>query len=105
MLVLQSSAQGTGGEISAVRGKLDRKTPQGPQPAVGVAITISSKSEKSRSYPAYTGANGMFYLNVPAGVHILEIWLSQDSRVPPLRYEIQVKEPYTDLPPIVLPDH
>ena len=89
-------------EAAAVRGRLDRRTPEGPQPVAGIAVTVFNQ-QSGRSYPSYTGTNGMFYLNVPAGAYILEIWISRDPRVRPLRYEIKVWEPNTDLPPIVLP--
>jgi hypothetical protein len=46
----------------------------------------------------------MYYLyNVPPGGYYLEIWTSRDASVPPTVYPVQVGEPYTDIPVIVVP--
>lgn len=88
---------------ATVRGRLDRRAPNGAiYPAPGIAVTVYRR-DLGRSAPSYTGVDGMYYLNVPAGVYALEIWLSRDPRVPPRTYPIQVAEPYTDIPPIFVP--
>jgi hypothetical protein len=45
----------------------------------------------------------MYYLqNVPPGTYNLEIWVSTDPRVSPVVYVIEVVDPYTDVPPILV---
>ena len=45
----------------------------------------------------------MYYIyNVPAGTCYLELWIG-GTRSQPTTYPIQVREPYTDVPPIKLP--
>jgi hypothetical protein len=88
---------------ATVRGRLDRVAPNGARyPAAGVAVTVYNQSA-GRSSPAHAGQDGLYYLNnVPAGHYTLEIWVSPDPRVPPTVYQIQVVEPLTDIPPIVV---
>jgi hypothetical protein len=83
---------------SLLRGRL--VYPNGA-PAAGLAVTVYSQII-GRSAPSYTDGTGMYYLNIPAGAYYLEIWISPDPRVPPRVYPIQVGEPYTDIPPIVI---
>lgn len=89
---------------ATVRGRLDRVSPNGaPYAATGVAVTIYDQS-MGRTTPAYAGTDGFYYLyNIPAGSHYLEVWTSRDPSVPPTVYPISVGEPYTDIPPIVVP--
>jgi hypothetical protein len=92
-----TSAQG-----ATVRGRLDRKDGQGRlYPATYVSVTLNS-SNMGRSSPAYTGADGMFYLyNVPPGDYYLEIWAYPGR--PPLTFTIRVYDrPYTDINPILI---
>ncbi len=88
---------------ATLRGRLDRRAPNGAiYPAPGIAVTVYRR-DLGRSSPSYSGADGMYYLNVAAGRYPLEIWISRDPRVRPLVYQIQVKEPYTDIAEILLP--
>jgi hypothetical protein len=75
-----------------VRGRLDRQGPYGIYPVSYMAV------------PAYTGANGMYYLyNIPYGGYALEIWVNGFS-YPPITYRISVfNQPYTDIKPILIP--
>lgn len=88
---------------ATVRGRLERRAASGAvYPAPGIAVTVYRR-DLGRSAPSYTGPDGMYYLNVPAGSYSLEIWLSRDPRVPPRTYPIRVADPYTDIPPILVP--
>lgn len=89
---------------ATVRGRLDRVSPNGARyAATGVAVTIYDQS-MGRTTPAYAGSDGFYYLyNIPAGSHYLEVWTSRDPNVPPTVYPINVAEPLTDIPPIVVP--
>jgi hypothetical protein len=80
-----------------VRGRVQRD--MYPVPYVSVTL-ISSNPALGRSAPSVTGPDGMYYLyNVPPGQYILELWLGGPS---PVRYPINVREPYTDIPPIAI---
>jgi len=92
-----ASAQG-----ATVRGRLDRKDGNGRlYPATYVSVTLNSRST-GRSSPAYTGADGMYYLyNVPPGDYQLEVWAYPGRR--PLTFNIRVHDrPYTDILPILI---
>ncbi|MGA3081197.1 MAG: carboxypeptidase-like regulatory domain-containing protein [Terracidiphilus sp.] len=83
---------------ATVRGRLIH--PNG-YTAGGIAVTVIN-SYGVRCSPAYTGADGMYYLfNIPAGPYRLEIWVYPGGA--PMVYQIQVYEPYTDMPQIVIP--
>jgi hypothetical protein len=87
-----------------VRGRLEK--PQAPngqqQSAGGIAVTVYSQ-KAGRSAPSYSGVDGMYHIrNLKAGAYYLEIWTSRDPRVRPTVYPIQVNEPLTDVPPIVV---
>lgn len=70
-------------------------------PAAGVAVTVVNQ-QVGRSSPAYAGPDGMYYLyNIPPGYYYLEVWTYPGA--PPQVYQIQVFEPYTDLPPTGVP--
>lgn len=86
-----------------VRGRLDRQGPYGIYPVSYMAVTLYS-STSGRTSPAYTGANGMYYLyNIPYGGYALEIWVNGFS-YPPITYRISVfNQPYTDIKPILIP--
>lgn len=95
------SALGTNvSAASTVRGRLDRRYGYQVYPAANVRVTVYNPNI-GRSSPAYTGNDGMYYFyNVPAGDYYLEVWVSQQ----PLVYTIRVYEqPFTDIPPILLP--
>lgn len=83
-----------------IRGRLDRIAPNGSRyPAIGIAVTVYNQ-QLGRTSPSYTDAGGMYYLNnIPAGSYYLEVWISTPATV----YPIQVGEPVTDIPPIVVP--
>jgi hypothetical protein len=86
-----------------LRGRLQRSGPNGAiYPAPGIAVTVYNQ-DRGRSGASYTGADGMYYLNIPAGDYNLEVWISRDPRVPPTAYSIRVVEPNTDIPPIFVP--
>src|SRR5690349_13815015 len=88
---------------STVRGRLERKDSYGrPYPAGYVAVTLYQEG-KGRSAPAYTGADGMYYLyNVPPGTYSLEIWANPNR--PPIVYTIHVSnQPLTDIAAIQIP--
>ena len=81
---------------ATVRGELLR----GSGVASGVAVTLLN-SKKVRTLPAYSGADGMYYVpNVKAGSYTLEIWTKPNK---PLPISIQVHEPETDVNPVKLP--
>src|SRR5882757_5203488 len=87
---------------SAVRGRLDRPGPNRVRvPASGITVTLLAQG-RGRSAPSVTRQDGMYYLNVPAGVYNLEVWVRGTSGQP-LVYPVQVREPYTDIPAILLP--
>lgn len=89
------------GNAASVRGRVDQISVNHQRTAMpGVAIIISG-GRVGRSAPVYTDRNGMFYLqNIPAGTYSLEIWIN--GRPQPVVYRIQVNEPYTDIPPVVM---
>jgi hypothetical protein len=81
---------------ATVRGKLLR----GKGVASGIAVTVLNP-KKVRTTPAYSGANGMYYIpNVKAGSYTLEVWVKPNK---PLTFPIQVKEPESDINPIQVP--
>jgi hypothetical protein len=80
---------------AALRGRL--VYPNGA-PAGGITVTVFN-SAIGRSIPVQTGPDGMYYMQIPAGSYYLEIWLGGPQ---PRVYPIQVGEPYTDIPPIVV---
>ena len=92
-----TSAQG-----ATVRGRLDRRDGYGRlYPASYVSVTLNNP-KIGRSSPAYTGADGMYYLyNVPPGDYQLEVWAYPGK--PPLTFNIRVYDrPYTDINPILI---
>jgi len=83
-----------------IRGRLFLMMPSGQTfPASGFAVTLRSP-QMGRSTPAFSGPDGMYYLNAPPGGYILEVWNSADPGSLPLQTAIQVGDPYTDIPPI-----
>jgi hypothetical protein len=86
---------------ASVRGRLDRPGPNRVRvPASGITVTLSS--QRGRSTPSVTHQDGMYYLNMPAGAYNLEVWIRGTAGAP-LVYPVQVREPYTDIPAILLP--
>lgn len=86
-----------------VRGRLERRDGYGrAYPAGYVAVTLFQDG-RGRSAPAYTGADGMYYLyNVPPGTYALEIWASPNRA--PIVYTIYVSnQPMTDIAAIQIP--
>jgi hypothetical protein len=100
LLMAAVSAQIASG--ATVRGKLVRPGPNGSRAAAGgVRVTVVSPNG-ARSSPAVTGQDGMYYLyNIGKGTCRLEVWVNGTNR-PPRVYQVQVNEPYTDVPPVSL---
>jgi hypothetical protein len=88
---------------ATLRGRLDRRQPNGKvAPAAGITVTVFFPGI-GRSVSARTGADGMYYLySVRPGSQTLEIWTSPDPRAAPESHSIQVRDPVTDVPPIVV---
>jgi len=83
---------------ATVRGRLNHAN---GYPAAGVAVTVINQ-QAGRSSPAYSGADGMYYIyNVPPGYYNLEVWIYPGGA--PTVYQIQVGDPYTDIPPLLVP--
>jgi hypothetical protein len=70
--------------------------------AAGIVVTVVNQAH-GRSAPVRTGADGMYYLQIPAGSYHLEVWINPTPGAQPVVYPIQVSEPYTDIPPIRVP--
>jgi len=88
-------------DAATLRGRLFAIGPAGAFPVGGIAVTVS-RPNMGRSFPSYSGMDGMFYLNISPGPYVLEVWYSRDPRVPPMVFQILVTEPLTDIPPIRL---
>ena len=57
------------------------------------------RGDIGRSKQGPVGQDGRFYLyNVPKGKFALELWLRSNPGAPPKVFEIQVSDPYTDVP-------
>jgi hypothetical protein len=84
-----------------IRGRLERRTPQGLVPAQGVPVTVF-RSDIGRSAYSYSGYDGMYYIsNIPDGAYTLEVWAYPNS--PPLTFTIRaVGGGITDIAPIVI---
>lgn len=102
LLVMASSATAASAQQVTIRGRLERATPGGVYPAVGVAVTVYSSSI-GRSNPTYAGTDGMYYIyNVPPGAYALEIWIP--GAPTPMMFPIAVPfVPYFDIAPIRVP--
>jgi len=85
-----------------VRGQLLRVAPNGYRyPAPGLAVTVF-RQDMGRSGAAYTGYDGMYYLNnIPPGYYVLEIW--NGGRVIAWYTIVVYNQPLTDIAPIVVP--
>lgn len=88
LLVGSSSAMG-----AVLRGRL---IDHFGNPTGAIAVT-TYHPQLGRSVPSFSGPDGMYYLNVPAGVYTLEIWVPGR---PPMAFQIVVNEPNTDIAPI-----
>jgi hypothetical protein len=88
-------------EAANIRGRIDRRTPQGIVPAEGVPVTVF-RSDIGRSAPSYTGYDGMYYINnIPDGDYILEVWAYPNR--PPMTFTIRaVGGGVTDIAPILI---
>jgi hypothetical protein len=85
-------------KAALLRGRLERVDQYGNHyPAPGITVTVYN-ANLGRSAPVVTDGAGMYYLNIPAGGYVLEIWVSNPPRV----YQITVFEPNTDIPPIIV---
>lgn len=85
-------------EAALVRGRLQRNVGNGYIGLAGIAVTVNSPAF-GRSQPAFTDGNGMYFLQIPAGSYVLEVWIPNQ---PPLAFPIVVGEPVTDLVPVNL---
>ena len=84
-LLIAAAAEAT------VRGQVVRR--DNGQPYAGVQITLAAGA--NRSVPAYTDAQGMFYLqNVPAGAYTMEVRSKRQTVNVPVRV---TREPYTNV--------
>jgi hypothetical protein len=87
-------------QAATVRGRLVRNSPQGQFPAAGIAVTVWCE-QLGRSAASYSLRDGMYYIpNVPAGYYQIEVWIGPQNA---LRFPIQVSEPNSDIPPIIVP--
>lgn len=104
LVVVLLAVATTAAGAAEVRGRLDRVGPNGAHsPAVGIRVTVYNPAS-GRSAPATTGSDGIYHVqNIQAGTCQLEVWTSNDPRVPPTVYPIRVGEPYSDIPPITVP--
>ena len=102
---------GASAQNLTARGRLQRQTPNGWFPVVGLVVTVRTANPGSfvRSLPAYSGSDGMYYLNgVPPGQYYLEIWVPNAPQ-PFLVLPIMVAyaaTPYgylCDIPPVNVP--
>ncbi len=85
-------------DAATLRGRLIHKN---GYPATAIAVTLVN-AQGVRCSPAYTGADGMYYLsNVPPGPYHLEIWIYPKGA--PAVFQIQVREPLTDIAQIAVP--
>jgi len=85
-------------DAALLRGRLVRALPNGQiVPVTGISVTVF-RADIGRSSPSVTDGNGMYYLNVPPGSYVLEVWVTN----PPRAYQIQIAEPGTDIPPIYI---
>lgn len=88
-----------------VRGKLVRKMSVWKKltiPASYVAVTLSVPKTGERSVPVYTDANGMYYIDIPPGDYILEIWGSEKKVIGSYKIHVPAKQ-YFDVAPITIP--
>lgn len=83
-----------------VRGQLTCEG--GRAPAVGIAVTFYNP-QLGRTRPVFTGGDGMYYINVPAGQYNLEIWVYKQGTSPTQIYPIQIRDPQTDIPRVLVP--
>jgi hypothetical protein len=81
---------------ATVRGQIVRRDTGQAYPGVVVTLTAGD----TRSVPAFTDANGKFYLqNVPAGVYRMEVRSKRRTITLPVRV---TAAPYTDVPRLVV---
>jgi hypothetical protein len=80
-----------------IRGRLERVKGVARLAAGGITVTVYSR-KGGRSTPTHTDSKGMYFINVPAGTYLLEVWSTKTPTV----YEIKVSEPYTDIPAITV---
>jgi hypothetical protein len=78
---------------SLLRGRLVDAASRG---VPGIEVTTFSTS-LGRSRPRVSDGDGMYYLNIPPGAYILEIWVNPQQ---PIQYNITVRDPITDVPPV-----
>src|SRR6478672_460384 len=91
LVLLPSLAQ-----AAAVRGKVERMA---GYPAAYIRVTLNCTGRRTSA--VYTGSDGVYYVpKVQAGRCILEIWNTKDK---PTSFQIEVREPSTQVPTVRLP--
>jgi hypothetical protein len=87
---------------TTVRGRLVRKTGGRVRSAAYVALTLSLPNTVRRSVPVYTDTQGIYYIDVPPGRYVLEIWGPKKEIIK--SYNITVPATQTfDVAPITIP--
>ena len=86
---------------ATVRGRLDRVYRNGVRKHAA-GVTVLSRA-RGRTSPSHTDSDGMYYIyNVSPGAYYLEVWVNSSPGSPPMVFPIQVVEPYTNVPAIVV---
>jgi hypothetical protein len=81
---------------ATVRGKVERMA---GYPAAYVRVTLNCAGRRTSS--VYTGSDGVYYVpKVQGGRCVLEIWNTRDK---PTSFQIEVREPSTQVPTVRLP--
>ena len=79
-----------------VRGKVERVA---GYPAAYMRVTLNCNGRRTSA--VYTGSDGFYFVpKVPAGSCVLEIWNSKNR---PTSFQIEVREPSTQVPTVRLP--
>jgi hypothetical protein len=87
-------------QFATVRGLLEVTSGKStkPSPAPGILVTLESKTYSSPA--VHSGKDGLYYIpNVPAGNYTLKVWSNPKN---PLTFQIVVKSPLTDIPPVIV---
>lgn len=90
----------TDASAAVVRGRLLRGAHSA---GAGISVTVLNKASGASAPAVVTNPDGMYYIyNVKPGSYYLQVWASGVTGKP-MRYEISVAEPISDIPPIALP--
>jgi hypothetical protein len=83
-ILMTTALAATDVEATTVRGRVDRQTSFGIVTAGSIKVTLKSTAG-SRSSPAYTNPQGVYYIyNVPTGNYVLEVWSSRNPVTIPI---------------------